>query len=190
MTKEETLKRELWAVIISSLIVIAGIILLYYLKIYLPEKRIQFISGHLKGARNSRRYAEQILKWSNYYDNDWLKSWAICWTETRGDVKAIGKKREKGLYQIMPSTKQHVIETVKPLTKSRDLCGEMGIIIGNLHYRGMKLYWKGDWMKAVECYNVGLAGYRANRRNSKYLEKYIHSYIFMKREWKKYRSLL
>jgi len=187
MNIETEVKKEkkqiflIWINILFLALIISTGAYVWYSKVYIGAKRVEFASEFM-----NERYGKLLIFYAKKYGNDWLEELARIGTESEWDRYKIGRKGELYYYQIMPALHKSLLTLVKKIVINKNDKFEINLIEGNLHISAMKKFSKAD---ATEIYNIGLGKYRAGRKNSKYISRYLHRLKFLEIEWREYKKL-
>lgn len=157
-----------------------------------------------------KQYASELvaiaeIHSADYYGLDWLLCMAVTQAESDFKTKARSTYRKNGfkyhcygLKQLSLSTSAYTGKALKrkfPEMDFESIYGiERNVYGGNLFLRDMlDNYCAGNWIMAVELYNVGYGAYRRGRiegvnRNSRHVKKVSVYYTQLKKEWSKFNK--
>ncbi len=187
MTKEALYKKEavIFAIICSVLIIVIMIGATIGWRAYWDNKKIKFMAQWM-----TEKYARLLLKWSYHYKNNWLEEFARVGTESDWNKNCRGKHGERSYYQVLPRTFRALVNHAKKMADDPTDIHELYIIAGNLHFAAMRKFCgcQKRW-DACEIYNIGLGGYRAGRKNSAYVTRYLQKLEYVEAEWRKYKKI-
>ena len=192
MNTEKEIKKLKWIEIIIILVVCLMLIFgcFFGWKSYhawLIEKKIEFMM-----LKISRLAAVSIIKWSDYYDLDWLKIYNCLMTESNGKQYLVSRRNCKGYMQLARLTAVILRERLQDKIKDCSIYAtEFQIAAGCLHLKNLADNFCGDdWMFTIEIYNVGWHNYRwKKKRGSLHTKRYGINYIYFKTEWNNYKKL-
>jgi len=185
MNVEKKLKlSELILIIVSVALCIVGS---FSYKFKYEQAKIKFLEQWL-----SEKASYELIKWTDYYGVDWLKSFSILMTETNGDKYCKGSKGERGYYQPMRKTALMWMDRLSDKMNIKTVYDEAFQCAGGaLHIKSLlELQANDDWVKAVEMYNVGASAWKwRGIRNGSYVKKWCINYTFFKTEWKNFKVI-
>lgn len=183
------LKKEV-IILIIILIVVGISVLAYFVNGYMETRRIRFMTPYIGETASGL-----VIKYSEYWGNDWLKSFTTLMSESEGNPKACNtfyrkgvKHHARGFYQIAGMTSAHWRTRVPGFIKDTDPYAiEFNIWAGNGEIATWRRHYNGDWYKAVAIYNVGYGDFvYRGKRNAKHVEKWARYYEKFNAEYRRF----
>ena len=155
---------------------------------YSNEDRAQeFLSQYV-----SHKIATYVLKWSSYYELDWLNVFSTLMAESEGKVRVKSRKGNIGLMQIS----RHLVSVSRPKFKGKiknrnAYSPEFNIASGCLHLSAVRNSLQKDkekdWAITYGIYNAGRKGFYVKKYQiGGAINRFVDTYAFYKMEWQKF----
>jgi len=174
-------------IVITALTICLISIALLSVEIYkreLEEKKILFMELYIPLLAS-----ESVLKWSKYYDLNWIDVFSLLMTESNGKRTAKSGKRCKGYLQMSEGTAEYTRNRLKEIIHDTNIYAtEFNIASGCLFLKYLdKYYAKGDLRILFSMYNTGSYNYRVRKKRAKrHTRNCLINLTYYKSQWEKF----